>query len=180
MALARSEQAKAAGYWMLERSCSPQLLHMGVILSSEHNLSNNISEEWYNMSHIYFTFHLLQALTIGCELFITSEACSVNLCESPFWVCISHLMSALAISWLFSGVEMALCAASWFRAHFRLHWFLAITMYMKQLTTQKYCFPPILLCFRHYFENTDFMDDDRIHLTSTGQFTPCGSDWTTS
>jgi len=98
MASALSEEAMAAGYWMVERSHFPQLLHMGVILSSEHNLSNNISEEWYNMSHIYFTFLLLQALTIGCELFITSEACSVNLCESPFWVCISHLMSALAIS----------------------------------------------------------------------------------
>lgn len=33
------------------------------------------------------------------------------LCESPFWVCISHLMSAFAISWLFSEVKVALCRA---------------------------------------------------------------------
>ena len=31
--------------------------------------------------------------------------------ESPFWVCISHLMSAFAISWLFSEVKVALCKA---------------------------------------------------------------------
>lgn len=69
----------AATCWMLSRSHSPQLLHTGVILSSEDNLSNYISEKWYNVSHIYFTVLLLQALAIGCGIFITSDACSENL-----------------------------------------------------------------------------------------------------
>lgn len=73
------ERGKAAVDWMLVRSHSPQLLCTRVILSSEHNLSNYISEKWYNMSHIYFTFLLLQALAIGRGLFITSDACSENL-----------------------------------------------------------------------------------------------------
>lgn len=73
------ERGRAAVDWMLVRSHSLQLLRTRVILSSEHNLSNYISEKWYNMSHIYFTFLLLQALAIGCRLFITSDACSENL-----------------------------------------------------------------------------------------------------
>lgn len=72
------ERGMVATCWMLARSHSSQLLHTGVILSSEDNLSNYISEKWYKVSHIYYTFLLLQALAIGCGIFITSDACSAN------------------------------------------------------------------------------------------------------
>lgn len=66
------EREMAATCCMLARSRSPQLLYAGVILSSEDNLSNYISEKWYNASHTYFTFLLLQGLTVGCGIFITT------------------------------------------------------------------------------------------------------------
>lgn len=101
--------------------------------------------------------------------------------ESPFWVCISHLMSAFAISCLFSEVKVALRTAWWFIARFRLHWFLPATVYVKPLTTPKCCFSPIPVVFQSILWKQRFLRAITGTISpQTGQFTLCCNDWTTS